>query len=220
MDRTKALKHAAGSTNSSGGSSGSAVSPKVDKCNLPLIPQPSEDPLDPLNWPSWLKLLVLAEISLFTLLSVLTASMITPSFQILSREFGREIEEIAYITSIFILTAGCSAGFWNPIANVYGRRPVYLISVAACIALLVASGRARTYAELMAFRALNGFFGGVPLGLGSATVCDMYFEHERGRYLGIYTLSLITGGHLAPVIGGYIERDLQWRCELGSDPAW
>lgn len=184
---------------------------KLDKHGLPLIPQPTEDPQDPLNWKPWLKLLVLIEISLLTLLSLLSASVITPTFQVLSKYLHKGLAETAYITGIFILTSGLSAILWNPIGNVYGRRPLYLIGIVASVASLVASGLSRSYVELMVFRALNGFFSGIPLSLGSATVCDLYFEHERGRYLGVYTLSFITGGHLAPVVGGYIERNLTWR---------
>jgi len=191
----------------------STVSLKLDKHGLPLVPQPTGDPLDPLSWRPWLKFLILIEVSLFTLLSLLSASMITPNFQVLSVYLHRDVKETAYVASIFILTAGCSAWIWNPIANVYGRRPMYLLSVAASVAFLAASGASRSYGELIAFRALNGFFGGIPLGLGSATVCDIYFGHERGRYLGIYTLSLITGPHLAPVFGGFIEKNLTWRCK-------
>ena len=62
-----------------------------------------------------------------------------------------------------------------------------------------ASGASQSYGELIAFRCLNGLFGGVPLGLGSATVCDMFFAHERGFYMGIYTITFITGGHIAPI---------------------
>lgn len=72
------------------------------------------------------------------------------------------------------------------------------------------SGAAKNYGTLIALRCLNGFFGCVPLGLGSATVCDMYFAHERGLYMGVYTISFLTGGHIAPLIGGYIEENLSW----------
>ncbi|KAL6719526.1 hypothetical protein ACLMJK_003767 [Lecanora helva] len=85
------------------------------------------------------------------------------------------------------------------------------MSIAVSIATLAASGASSSYGELLAFRSLNGFFGGVSLGLGSATVCDLFFEHERGLYMGIYTVSLISGGHLAPIVGGYIEKSLTWR---------
>lgn len=60
-------------------------------------------------------------------------------------------------------------------------------------------------------RCLNGFFAGLPLGLGSAVVCDMFFVYERGFYMGIYTVTFITGGHIAPTIGGYIANNISWR---------
>lgn len=114
------------------------------------------------------------------------------------------------MTSTFILLGGFSSVFWNPIANVYGRRPVYIGTVAVAVAMCGSSGAAKNYGTLIALRCLNGFFGCVPLGLGSATVCDMYFAHERGLYMGVYTISFLTGGHIAPLIGGYIEKNLSW----------
>ena len=116
----------------------------------------------------------------------------------------------AYVTSIFIACVGLGALFWVPLSNVYGRRPLYLLALLTNIAFLAASGASKNYGTIMAMRALNGFFAGIPLGLGSATVVDLFFTHERGTYMGIYTLSFITGGHIAPIIGGYINLNLTW----------
>ncbi|KAL1863853.1 hypothetical protein VTK73DRAFT_6353 [Phialemonium thermophilum] len=183
---------------------------RLDPSGLPLSPQPSSDPMDPLNWKLSVKLVVLAEVSILSFLALLSASLITPAFVPLSEFVHRGLVPTAYVTSLFILCAGLSTIFWNPVSNVYGRRPVYILTVAVGAAMSAASGAARSYGQLLAFRCLNGFFGGVPLGLGSATVCDMFFAHERGLYMGVYTVTLITGGHVAPIIGGYIERDLTW----------
>ncbi|KIW74639.1 hypothetical protein Z517_11409 [Fonsecaea pedrosoi CBS 271.37] len=181
-----------------------------DSHGLPLVPQPSEDPLDPLNWKLWVKWVVLAEISLLSFLALLSASLITPAFVPLSHFLHRGLVQTAFVTSTFIACVGVSTIVWNPISNVYGRRPVYIITVAISIAMSVASGKSENFRQILTFRALNGFFGGVPLGLGSATVCDLFFTHERGFYMGIYTVSFILGGHVAPIIGGYIEKDLTW----------
>lgn len=135
----------------------------------------------------------------------------SPTYVPLSVYLHKDLVTTAYITSIFIACAGVASLFWNPISNVYGRRPIYIVSLLACLAFLVASAESKHYGEMMAFRALNGFFAGVPLGLGSTTVCDLFYAHERGLYMGIYTVSLITGGHLAPAIGGYIAINLTWR---------
>ncbi|KAM0253121.1 hypothetical protein ACHAQJ_007397 [Trichoderma viride] len=183
---------------------------KMDPRGLPLSPQPTSDPKDPLNWNRWLKLMVLTEVSIFSFLALFSASLITPAFVPLSLFLHKDLVTTAYVTSTFILLAGISTIVWNPIANVYGRRPVYIFTVAIAAAMCGASGTAKNYGTLIALRCLNGFFGGVPLGLGSATVCDMYFAHERGLYMGIYTISFLTGGHIAPLIGGYVEKNLSW----------
>lgn len=119
--------------------------------------------------------------------------------------------QTVYVTSMFLLSAGLSSIFWNPISNIYGRRPVYIITVLIGLLMSVASGKATSYGPLLAFRCLNGFFGGVPAGLGNAVVADLFFTHERGLYMGIYTVMYITGGHIAPIIGGYIEDAISWR---------
>ncbi|KAL7781798.1 MFS general substrate transporter [Trichoderma afarasin] len=183
---------------------------KLDPRGLPLSPQPTDDPKDPLNWNRWLKLMVLAEVSLFSFLALFSASLITPAFVPLSEFLHKDLVTTAYVTSTFILLGGFSSVFWNPISNVYGRRPVYIGTVAVAVAMCGSSGAAKNYGTLIALRCLNGFFGCVPLGLGSATVCDMYFAHERGLYMGVYTISFLTGGHIAPLIGGYIEKNLSW----------
>ncbi|KAH8692605.1 major facilitator superfamily domain-containing protein [Talaromyces proteolyticus] len=121
-----------------------------------------------------------------------------------------EMDQTVYVTSMFLLAAGLSSIFWNPISNVYGRRPVYIITVLVGLLMSVASGQATSYGPLLAYRCLNGFFGGVPAGLGNAIVSDLFFTHERGLYMGIYTVIFITGGHIAPIIGGYIAVNLSW----------
>ena len=118
--------------------------------------------------------------------------------------------QTAYVTSLFVLCTGISPLIWNPIANVYGRRPVYILTLLLAVATAGGSGRAPDYSSLLALRSLNGIGAGAPGGLGSATVCDMFFQHERGLYMGIFTVSLISGGHIAPVIGGFIEKNLKW----------
>ncbi|KAF2097136.1 MFS general substrate transporter [Rhizodiscina lignyota] len=182
-----------------------------DRHGLPLVPQPSSDPMDPLNWSPWLKGTVLAQVSLLSFTALLSASLIAPTYVPLGEFLHEDLVTTAYVTSVFIACAGIGSLFWIPFSNIYGRRPIYLLSLLANTAFLVASGKSKSYGEIMAMRALNGFFAGIPLGLGSATVVDLFFSYERGRYMGIYTVMLITGGHLAPVIGGYVAKNLTWQ---------
>lgn len=76
--------------------------------------------------------------------------------------------------------------------------------------MAMASSFSPSYTIMLVFRGLNGLFAGVPIGLGSVVVCDLFFQHERGLYMGIYVFVQITGANLAPIIGGYLNRSLSW----------
>ncbi|KAF2230595.1 MFS general substrate transporter [Viridothelium virens] len=182
-----------------------------DSNGILLIPQPTNDPEDPLNWPSWRKRIVLVQVSLISFLSLFSASLIVPTFVPLGKYLHKDLTDVAYVVSIFTAIISISPLVWNPISNVYGRRPVYIVNLIATVAFSAASAASHDYGTLLAMRALCGLLGTAALGLGPATVCDLFFAHERGRYMGVYTLSFITGGHIAPIIGGYIEKNLTWR---------
>ncbi|KAL9085495.1 MAG: hypothetical protein Q9165_007540 [Trypethelium subeluteriae] len=199
-----------------------------DPNGILLVPQPTNDPDDPLNWPSWRKRIVLVQVSLISFLALFSASLIVsdktsedclakltsqkvPTFVPLGKYLHKDLTDVAYVVSIFTAVVSISPLFWNPISNVYGRRPVYIMNLVATVVFSAASAASHDYGTLLAMRALSGLLGTAALGLGPATVCDLFFAHERGRYMGVYTLSFITGGHIAPIIGGYIEKNLTWR---------
>ncbi len=101
--------------------------------------------------------------------------------------------------------------FVVPFSNVYGRRILYLIFTAIAAACQIGSGAATTYGGLITGRIFYGVGASIPLGLGAATICDLFPQGERGTFLGIYTLCVNNGPHLAPIIGGYIALNLGWR---------
>jgi len=49
------------------------------------------------------------------------------------------------------------------------------------------------------------------MALGPATVVDLFFYHQRGRAMGIFTVILTSGAHIAPIVGGLIGQYLGWR---------
>jgi MFS family permease len=74
-----------------------------------------------------------------------------------------------------------------------------------------ASAGAPTYGGVITGRVFNGIGASVPLGLGAAVICDLFTQGERGLFMGIYTVSVSNGPHVAPIAGGYIASKLGWR---------
>jgi MFS family permease len=75
----------------------------------------------------------------------------------------------------------------------------------------IIAGHCTTWNGILVTRVFNGIGAGSNVAIGGATICDLYFMHERGLYMGIYTFFLTNGPHLAPLIGGYIAQNLGWR---------
>lgn len=65
----------------------------------------------------------------------------------------------------------------TPLANHYGRRPVYLLGNLIAAITNIIPGYFDSWAVIMTTRALNGLTAGSVMAMGAATICDMYFAH-------------------------------------------
>ncbi|TFK45023.1 MFS general substrate transporter [Crucibulum laeve] len=184
---------------------------KFDHSGLPLIPQPSDSPYDPLNYPNWLKYTILIEVSFLAFLATLNVAIINPAVVPLSVEFDIPHVTATYQTTVAIGTSALGPLVFTPFANVYGRRPAYLLCVLIGFASALGSAKATSFGTLIVARAINGFGPSAALGLGAGTVVDLFYTHQRGKAMGIFTLMLTNGAHLAPIVGGYVARDRGWR---------
>ncbi|KAF8519538.1 MFS general substrate transporter [Gautieria morchelliformis] len=183
---------------------------KLDTNGLPLIPQPSDDPADPLNWPLKLKILVLVQVSFLAALGTLNTSIINPAYVPMAKDLGVSTIVASYQTSVVIALNGIGPFIWNPLANVYGRRPIYLFTTLLGFASAVGCGFSKTFTNLLVSRVFNGLFP-IALSLGAASVTDMFFIHQRGRAMGFFTVFLTTGAHIAPILGGVVGQFLGWQ---------
>lgn len=62
----------------------------------------------------------------------------------------------------------------------------------------------------MACKVLQGLFGAPVESLGEISVADIYFSHERGTYMALYSAALFGGGFLAPFFAGFINDGQGW----------
>ena len=184
---------------------------KLDKHGLPLVPQPSDHKEDPLNWPLWLKYWIVLLVSAFTLIAQLCAALLNPAFVTMAKDLHVTVEQASYTTTVFILFSGIFPLLLTPFANVYGRRVLYLIFTVVTIVGLIGSASSPSWGGVMAGRVFSGIGSSVSLGIGAATICDLFVQGERGLPMGIYAWALTNGPHVAPIAGGYIAARYGWR---------
>ena len=125
------------------------------------------------------------------------AALINPSLVLLSKGIHVNPQTAAYSTTTAIILGGVSPFLWAPLANVYGRRPVTLLSMVITILGGISSAISPNFASLTGTRAMCGFgFGGM-MSVGTSCVNDMFFLHERGEKTGVYSVLITNGAHIA-----------------------
>lgn len=150
------------------------------------------------------------QVSWLAFLGPMSAAVANPAFVPLSEAFNISIVEASYELTMYIVWAGVGPLLVIPFANLYGRRPIYLLGNLIGAITNIAAGYSPTWGGILATRAFNGLAAGSPGAIGAATICDLFFMHERGFYMGIFTLFLTNGPHFAPLMGGFVAQYLSW----------
>lgn len=169
-----------------------------------LQPQPHDDPDDPLNWPLWRRDLALLVIGLYSFIIGGMTPILAPVMSTLEVEFSRPLKDLTYLVGAFMFALGVGAIFFAPTAVLFGKRPVYILSQVILVASLGWAAGSKSFGSLLGARILSGIAGSPAEALPSATIAEIYFAHERAYRTGIYTLLLLGGKNLVPMVSGFI----------------
>lgn len=130
--------------------------------------------------------------------------MLSPGFVTIAAELGISLNTLAQSTAWLILCIGLSLFLVNPLAKVFGRRPVYIIAITVLFACSVWGAFAKDYTSFLASRVVSGF-GMAPYEvLVQITIGDMYFVHQRATRIAAWNLFLLGGIAGGSLISGYI----------------
>src|SRR5438105_7385127 len=121
------------------------------------------------------------------------------------------LNHLAWVVTAYLLAATASTPIWGKIGDLYGRKSVFLATIALFLAGSALCGLAQNMGELIAFRAFQGLGAGGMMALAMAIVADIVSPRERGRYQGyiqaVFALASVAG----PLLGGFVVDHLSWR---------
>ncbi|KAI1392455.1 MFS general substrate transporter [Hypoxylon trugodes] len=155
-----------------------------------LFPVPADDPNDPLQWSRAKKIMILIIICIYSCLGNSALLGTGPYLTLWSEIFNISPGDASTLISYPNLAYGFSSFVLIPLYLKFGRRPVMLGSLLAFIAGLAGSSQSNSFAELMAWRIVHCFGAGICEALPVQLVADIFFLHERGKYIGYYTFGM------------------------------
>jgi MFS family permease len=82
------------------------------------------------------------------------------------------------------------------------------------VIILAAAPLCTTSGPYLANRILLGFFGSPVESLAEISVTDIWFNHQRPKYMALYGWSLSMCGKFAPMLSGLINVGMGWKWTL------
>jgi len=184
---------------------------KTEDGTIILEPQPEDSANDPLNWPGWQRDTALISLGFYCMIGGGIGPLIAAGFTDIAHEYDVTVENVSLVVGLYMMGLGIGAVLASPTAILFGKRPVYLASAIVFIGTCVWAGHSPSFPSLLAARVFQGMAMSPVECLPSATIAEIFFLHERAYRIGIYTLLLLGGKNLVPLVSAAIIQRYGWR---------
>ncbi|EFQ29591.1 major facilitator superfamily transporter [Colletotrichum graminicola] len=184
---------------------------KTTKDGTVLNPQPEESANDPLNWPEWRRDCALLALGFYCMVGGGMTPLLAAGFTNVAQDYHIDTETVSLTTGLFMMGLGLGSVIFSPTAILYGKRPVYLFSAVIFIVSSVWAALSPNFTSLILARIFQGIAVSPVECLPSATIAEIFFLHERAFRIGIYTLLLLGGKNLVPLVSAVVIQALGWR---------
>jgi EmrB/QacA subfamily drug resistance transporter len=145
-----------------------------------------------------------------TFLVSLDASVVATAMPTVIGQIGG-IQLYAWVFSAYLLTSTVTVPIYGKLADLYGRKPVFLVSIALFMVGSMLCGQSQSMEQLIAFRLVQGVGAGGVLPINQTILGDVYPLEERARITGVFSTIWGVSGLLGPAIGGFLTEHVSWR---------
>jgi EmrB/QacA subfamily drug resistance transporter len=166
----------------------------------------AEDPNYPRRW--W----ILAVLGLAQLMVVLDVTIVNIALPHAQASLAFSNTDRQWIVTGYSLAFGSLLLLGGRIADLFGRKRVFLIGIIGFAAVSALGGASQNFAMLLGARVLQGAFGALlapaTLSLLTTTFTD---PNERTKATGIYGGIAGAGASVGLLLGGFLTEYLNWR---------
>ncbi|KAF2149581.1 MFS general substrate transporter [Myriangium duriaei CBS 260.36] len=184
---------------------------KTSDGKIILEPQPEDSANDPLNWPTWRRDAALLSLGLYCMVGGGITPLLAAGFTNVATDYHIQVSRVSLTTGLYMMGLGLGSVIFSPTAILYGKRPVYLFSVILFASSAVWCAKSPNFTSLILARIFQGIAVSPVECLPSATIAEIFFLHERAYRIGIYTLLLLGGKNLVPLVSAAVINSLGWR---------
>src|SRR6185295_4611762 len=121
------------------------------------------------------------------------------------------VARYSWVFSAYLLTSTTTVPLYGKLADLFGRRRIYLFSVALFLLGSALSGLSASLVQLIVFRGIQGLGAGGLMPVAATVIGDIFSLEERGRMQGLFSSVWAFASLVGPLAGGLLTDALSWR---------
>jgi DHA2 family multidrug resistance protein len=154
--------------------------------------------------------LITCAVMLGTFLAVMDVTVVNVALPHMMGNFGQTLSAITWVVtsySIAEMIMITMAGWWS---TLFGRKRLYLGSVALFTLGSILAGTAETFTEMLIYRTIQGFGGGSLIPVSQAILRETFPPDQQGMAMAVFGMGVVLAPALGPVVGGWLTDVYGW----------
>lgn len=149
--------------------------------------------------------------SLGSFLTPFMVSSVNIALPAIEKEFQTDAILLSWIATAYLLASAVSLVPVGKLADIYGRKKIYLIGMVLFTGMSLLSALAVSVPMLIVCRIFQGAGSAMIFATGIAILTSIFQPRERGRVLGITVAAVYIGLACGPLFGGWLTQHFSWR---------
>lgn len=165
---------------------------------------------NPHNWPTWKKWFTTMTAAFLCLVVSMGSSLYVSSVPELVARY--HINQTLALAGLTFYLLGLSTVIGAPLSEVFGRKPIYMISLPLSCLFTMAVGLSNGHMRIiLPCRFLAGAFASPAMSIASGTIMDIFDVDEVSVAMTFFCLAPFMGPVISPIMAGFACEYENWR---------
>jgi EmrB/QacA subfamily drug resistance transporter len=154
---------------------------------------------------------VLLITSIGAFMTPLDGTIVSVSMPSIAKGLNMTYESVIWVPTAYLVALTVLLLSLGRLSDSRGRKPIFVAGFAIFAVTSFLCGTASSGSQLIAFRAIQGAGAAFIGATSAAIITDTFPAKERGKALGINTMSVYVGLSVGPSLGGFLTSAYGWR---------
>src|SRR5215218_872770 len=150
-------------------------------------------------------------VMLATIMQALDTTIANVALPYMQGNLSATQDQINWVLTSYIVASAIAIPVTGFLATRFGRRRLFLVSVAGFTGASVLCGMASSIEQMVLFRLLQGIFGAPLVPMSQSVLLDSYPKEKHESAMAMWGVGVMVGPILGPTLGGWLTESYNWR---------